>query len=283
MFTRSRISWLRLSAVLAVGLVATAAQAAAPIVDIASPRELSDSDKAEIVDFVVGNAVFALYHQAGHMMMERYGIAAGNGESGADQFATVTLLEPRSGAGDQTLVDAIDSWHLSSHQTASANGIDVALPDRHALDGERTDAIICDMVGADPQGFSDVADASGLDSAARARCATSYQTVRSRWTDMLKPLRHVDGQAATTIAVTYDEPTDGESVEATILQDNRVLEEVADRLARDFALPSPPTVRAKSCGAVTSLYDAAHNELVLCYELSAYHSDLIIRDIENRN
>ncbi|WP_018184256.1 DUF4344 domain-containing metallopeptidase [Kaistia granuli] len=267
---------------LAFALSVSAAQAATPTIEAEPPQDITDAHLAEVVDFVVGNAVFALYHQAGHMMMQRFGVLQDGGEQAADDFAVMTLLEPRSGAGDQTLVDAIDSWMLSNHLTASARPEAVGLPDRHSLDAERTNGIVCDMVGANGKDFADVADASSLTPAARADCAASYQKKRALWTEGLKPLARAAGAPMTTIPVVYEEPTGGEIAEVTILHDNRVLEEVATRLANDFTLSPAPTIRAKSCGAVTSSYDAARNELVLCYELASYHAELIVRDIAGR-
>ncbi|WEK48603.1 MAG: DUF4344 domain-containing metallopeptidase [Candidatus Kaistia colombiensis] len=254
---------------LAFALSVTAAEAATPNVEVEPPEGLSDSEMAEVVDFVVGNAVFALYHQAGHMMMERFGIDAAGGEQAADDFAVMTLLEPRTGAGDQTLVDAVDSWMLSNHLTASAQPETIGLPDRHSVDSDRANAIVCNMVGSDAKDFADIAEAAALTPATRANCATSYQQKRAVWANGLKPLQRAAGAPMSVIPVVYDAPTGNEIAELTILHDNKVLEEVATRLANDFTLAQPPTLRAKSCGAITSSYDAVRNEIVFCYELRA--------------
>jgi hypothetical protein len=267
---------------LSLALSVSVAQAATPTIEAEPPQDISDAHLAEVVDFVVGNAVFALYHQAGHMMMQRYGVRMDGGEQAADDFAVLALLEPRTGAGDQTLVDAIDSWMLSNHLTASAEPEAIGLSDRHALDAERTNNIVCDMVGSNAGDFADVADAAALTPAARTACAATYQQKRALWTEGLKPLGRAAGVPAMTVAVTYEEPTGGEIAEVTILHDNRVLEEVATRLANDFTLAPAPSIRAKSCGSATSSYDAAKNELVFCYELASYHAELILRDIAGR-
>ncbi|MET4632470.1 DUF4344 domain-containing metallopeptidase [Kaistia defluvii] len=267
---------------LAFALTVSAAHAATPNVDVEAPQGLSDSEMAEVVDFVVGNAVFALYHQAGHMMMERLGVDAAGGEQTADDFAVMTLLEPRTGAGDQTLVDAVDSWMLSNHLTASAGADAIGLPDRHSVDADRANAIVCNMVGSNPKDFADIAEAAALTPATRANCSASYQQKRALWSNALKPVQREPGGPLSVIPVVYEPPTGNEVAELTILHDNKVLEEVATRLANDFTLAKPPTLRAKSCGAVTSSYDPARNEIVLCYELSSYHAELIVRDIQGR-
>ena len=267
---------------LAFALSVSAAQAATPDVEVETPQGLSDTQMAELVDFVVGNAVFALYHQAGHMMIERLGMDRIGGEQAADDFAAMTLLEPRTGAGDQTLVDAVDSWMLSKHLTASAQPASTGLPDRHSLDADRANAIVCNMVGANTTDFADIAEAASLTPELRANCATTYQTKRAVWTSALKPLRRAPGAPLTTIPVFYDRPTADQIGELTVLHDNKVLEEVATRLANDFTLTNPPTLRAKTCGAETSSFDPATNEIVLCYELSSYHAELIVGDFQSR-
>jgi hypothetical protein len=267
---------------LSFALSVSVAQAATPNIDAEPPQDITDAHLAEVVDFVVGNAVYALYHQAGHMMMQRHGVLADGGEQAADDFAVLTLLEPRSGAGDQTLIDAIDSWMLSNHLTASAQPEAIGLSDRHALDADRANNIVCDMVGANATDFADLAEAASLTPEARTACASSYQQKRSLWTEGLKPFRRAADAPAMTVSVTYEQPTGGEVAEETILRDNHVLEEVATRLANDFTLSPAPSIRARSCGSATSSYDAEKNELVFCYELASYHAEQILRDIAGR-
>jgi hypothetical protein len=281
-FRSVRTSMLRVGFLL-LGLTASVAQAATSAVDAEASDALTDDEKAEIVDFVVGNAVFSLYHQAGHMMMERFGVDAKGGERAADRFATMTLLEPRSGAGDQTLVDAVDSWQLASRETASAAPAGVLAPDRHTLDGDRAAAIVCDMVGADREGFADLADAAALSAAKRDACVAGYKRERAAFEAAVHPWRRAGDSPIVPLTVAYDAPASLDVAEATMLRDNHVLEEVADRLAEGYTLPEPPSLRARSCGEVTSLFDAKRNELVLCYELSAYHAQLILDDIAARH
>lgn len=273
------------AAMLAFLILATGpAGAAAPVIEPKTPRPLTDDDMAEIVDFVVGNAVFALYHQAGHMLMQRYGAVPkgiGNAERAADLFAVTTLLDPRSGAGDQTIIDAIDSFKLATPDTLSIADPGGG-PSPHAIDARRADAITCDIVGADPEGFSDIAEAARLGRTARRACAATWQRDRAAWTAALKA---VPRPAATPAAwpVDYAEAEDADTAAATMLEDNGVLEEVGERLAARFALAEPLTLEARNCGKATTRYDDRANGLVLCYELATVHQHRIMRDIERRD
>lgn len=262
-------------------LLSVSAEAAVPDIEPKAPDQLTDEEMAEIVDFIVGNAVFTLYHQAGHMMAMRHGLGPAD-EDAADRFAAITLLEPRSGAGDQTLVDAIDSYRLAAHQQDAAAGGRVSLPDVHSVDEARASAIACDMVGADPAGFSDIAEAMGLPAQKRAACAEKWREAVDQWKIALKSVLRPAGGTGAALPIAYDPPIDQDIAEATILEDNHVLEEVAAKLGATYDFASPPKVRAMHCGEETSRYDADRNELVLCYELSAYHGQLILRDIESR-
>lgn len=276
-----RIPGLIAAALVAIPLACPVAHAAMPTAAPEAPRALSDDELAEVVDFIVGNSVFALYHQAGHMMALRQGWPE-NDEAGADRFAAVTLLASRSGAGDQTLVDAIDSFRLARHQQADAGSAPVVLPDAHSLDAARAAAIACDMVGDDPAGFSDVADALDLPHADRARCGTDWRRTMADWRAKLSGVLRPAASEGARLPIGYDPPLDADVAEATILQDNRVLEEVAEKLGTTYDLPQPPKVRASHCGEPTSRYDEKRNELVLCYELAAYFGQLILTDIESR-
>ncbi|SHE54778.1 Putative metallopeptidase [Kaistia soli DSM 19436] len=272
--------------ILAVVLASSVtASAATPLIEPKTPRAMTDDDVAEIVDFVVGNAVFALYHQAGHMVMEHEGAVPkgiGNAERAADAFAAVMLLEPRSGAGDQTMVDAIDSFKLAGADTVSIAAPNLSQLDPHAVDKSRASALVCDLVGADPEGFADIAEASGLDTAQSRLCGATWKREQTAWTTALRAIpRPVRSPAA--LGTRYDPADDAGAAVATILEDNRVLEEVAEKLAGRFAFAEPPSLRAETCGEPTTRYDRAANELVLCYELSTAHAHLIMRDIERRN
>lgn len=265
-------------------LFATVPAAAIPADELDNSRTMTTAEMAEAVDFIVGNAVFSLLHAAGHMAADRMGLPEG-GERGADDFAALTLLEPRSAAGDQTLVNAIDTWYLSARLTASADGTLVPI-DAHALDLDRANGVTCRMVGADPEGFADIAEAVALAPAARQRCAADYRSARAVFDAAMAPMRAGDGAkspvARSRVKVVYDTAPETLSLEATVLADNRVLEEAGERLAEQYRLPEGLTIRAQTCGLPTTRWDAAKTELVLCYELSALHSALIIGDIQAR-
>lgn len=275
------LRFLCLLSVFMTAFLPIAAYGAVPAVEPEMPSSLTDDELAEIVDFVVGNAVFTLYHQAGHMMAVRYGDGPDD-ERHADRFAAITLLEPRSGAGDQTLVDAIDSYRLAAHQQDGESGLPLPAPDSHALDAARAEAIACDMIGADPVGFADVAEAIALSRDKRSACEANWRADLAAWRDSLRAIRRAGDAPGSALPVAYDPPVDKDVAEATILQDNHVLEEVAAKLGTTYDFPSPPTVRATHCGEASSRFDAVRNELVLCYELSARHGQLILRDIESR-
>ncbi len=273
------------AAMVCIGLSSPVLAAAPPLMEPRAPHPMTDDDMAEIVDFVVGNAVFALYHQAGHMLMQRYGAVPkgiADAERASDLFAVVTLLDPRSGAGDQTLVDAIDSWKLASPDAVQIAAPDLDQRDLHGVDGPRAEAIACDMVGADPEGFADIAEASGLDAARRRVCGATWKREQAAWAAALKALPRPK-EPTTPFDSIYGPASEEDAPAATILKDNGVLEEVAATLARRFAFAKPPILRAETCGTPTTRYDAAANELVLCYELSSAHTRLIMRDIEQRN
>lgn len=261
------------------------ASAAAPLIEPKTPRAMTEEDVAEIVDFVVGNAVFALYHQAGHMLMERAEAVPkgiGNAERAADAFAALMLLEPRSGAGDQTMVDAIDSFKLSGPDALSIAAPNLSQTDPHAVDATRAAALICDLVGTDPQGFADIAEASGLDAAQKRLCGATWKREQTAWTTALRGIPK-PGAAPVSLDTRYDPADEADGAVATILEDNRVLEEVAEKLASRFAFAEPPSLRTETCGEPTTRYDRKANELVLCYELSAAQAHLIMSDIERRN
>lgn len=266
MFARIATAWI-LAAVLwpALGLPAEAAK-------------FTDEQLAEAMDVAMHDAIFTLYHESGHLLIDELKLPVlGKEEDAADALAVIQILKntPDRKELTRTLNDVADEWYYSSLRTTPA---DVTGYDRHSLDIQRANAMVCLMVGADPGNFTQKAEEHGLDAADRDDCAADYSKTLGSWEAVLAP--HLTKKPGPEIRVTYG-PADDDHLQrfADALQSRRVLEGIAERLRNTYVLPSGLSIVAKECNEANSYYLEDEHEILYCYELA---NDIYDLALDNR-
>ena len=77
----------------------------------------SQAQREKHVEFVVGNLLFVLGHEAGHAVIREMGVpVVGREEDAADFFSTLTALTCDEGFGDRVLANAALGWFLSDRR-----------------------------------------------------------------------------------------------------------------------------------------------------------------------
>src|SRR5262245_37525065 len=72
---------------------------------------MSPTRREKYVEFVVGNPLFVLGHEAGHAVIREMGLpVVGREEDAADFFATLMALTCDEGFGDRVLASAALGW-----------------------------------------------------------------------------------------------------------------------------------------------------------------------------
>ena len=66
--------------------------------------------------------------------------------------------------------------------------------------------------------------------------------------------------------------------DADELQSRKVLENLADELRTNYALPGPVTIAAKQCDDANAFYDPETHSITYCYELAA---DMYQKGVDN--
>ena len=231
--------------------------------------------RQQIVEFVIGNILFAMLHELGHVAIAEMELpVVGKEEDAADSFAAMRLIRLGSAFSHRVLVEAAKGWFLSVLRD-KAEGDQVDFYDTHGLDQQRAYQIVCFMVGADPVKFKDLADETKLPEDRQKSCARDYSKASSSWELLLKPhLRSAD-QPKTKIDYAYGEGK-GDRLEniARVAHSIQLLETLARRWAETFAWPEPFTLEAQSCGFPNAAWVQATRKLTVCYELFADFSDL---------
>ncbi|WP_234900232.1 DUF4344 domain-containing metallopeptidase [Rhizobium skierniewicense] len=260
---------ITVSLVTVFSLLSPAAHAqTAPALD-----DLSDEQLQQTVNFVIGNAIFGLYHEASRMLISDLSLPQTEaGKDGADQLAATMMLEANEEWLDTAIVNATDSWYLARSGQA--------LPDHNAPlysslvpNTTRDRQMACLMVGKDAGGYGDLADMMGLPKEDWKACETAYPQTVSRWNEALKPYV---AKAGTTKFVANYEPVRDPFLDiyATIVKESKVLDLIA-RSFDGYRLKGDVKLTARSCGRPDIYWSEEKREITYCYEIAKFHGELI--------
>ena len=98
-------------------------------------RRIPEHKRQALVEFVVGNVLFATVHQIGHALISELGLPTLSGaEQAADDFAASTALElGEKSFSDRILIEAAKGWFTNSRGEKRARGTP-SYYDRHGFD-----------------------------------------------------------------------------------------------------------------------------------------------------
>jgi hypothetical protein len=231
-------------------------------------RHIAPQQLRGLHDFVVGNMLFALIHEMGHVHISEMQLPVlGREEDAADAFATVTMLRVGTDVARRVLSQVVKAWFLSDRRDR-ARGEKLAFYDEHGLDKQRGYAIVCMMVGSDPDGFKELADATELPESRQETCLGDYSNASWSWEKLLKPHRRAAGAPPAEIAVHYGEAEGRLASYARSFRALKLLETVAELSAQRWAWPHAFVLEMRSCDAPDARWSITQRRLTLCYELA---------------
>lgn len=247
------------------------------------PAELTEDEVKEALQFIYGNALFVMLHETGHMFISELHLPVlGREEDAVDALSSVLLLEARDETLDTAITDSADGWFLSDQERENAGG-ELAFWDTHALDKQRAYQMVCMMVGHDAEGFKEFADSIDFPESRREECKYEYEKVRASWANLLAPHEQTQG-GKNNFTITYEQPNADLVAYKDMLKESQLLETVGNTFANFYKLPDGIQFVATSCGQPNAFWMPGERKLVYCYELAAYHDQLISKWlVENRD
>ena len=134
-------------------------------------EELTPDEQTAVEEFIYGNAIQTLFHEAGHMLVTLYSLPmVAREEDAADNLASVIMLVAESEIYDLAMSDTIYGYFLSEEESVGDDPYpEDVFWDEHSLDRQRAYQMLCLMVGNDPEGFSQLADDFELPAERRER------------------------------------------------------------------------------------------------------------------
>ncbi|MTI42304.1 putative metallopeptidase DUF4344 [Roseibium hamelinense] len=243
-------------------------------------ERLKHEDLQELLDFVAGNTLFTLYHEAGHMLISELELPVlGQEEDAVDNLATVTMLGADTEDMDLLLSHAMIGWFL----IASENYEDLVFYSEHDLDQQRGYQMLCLMVGADEAAFADLARDLELPEERLETCGFDYEQSADSWEIVTAPYLREDGERGNRIRVRHGPPGPGQASMALFLKESELMEIVAEELDDLYKLPEQVTFKAEVCGEENAFWDPSQREMTLCYELMTGFADIYLDLLTLRN
>jgi hypothetical protein len=240
-----------------------------------SPRlkGLSPAERKDLVEFVVGNMLFATLHEMGHAHVQEMGLPVlGREEDAADAYAVIALLKVGTDVSHNVLIQAAKGWFLSDARNQK-EGYPLAFYDEHGLDRQRAYQIVCLMVGSDPETFSDLADQVKMPEDRQGTCQGDYSNALWSWETVLKPHLRAPDQPKQKISVSYG-PAGEHAAIAEALRTTGMMEMLANYAGQRFVWRRPIGFDVKSCGDPNLSWDLSIQKIVVCYEMAQEFAQL---------
>jgi hypothetical protein len=232
-------------------------------------KDLSEQERVKFVEFVIGNTLYVLAHEAGHAVISEMGLPVlGKEEDAADSFAALTALRSGRAFGDRVLVNSARGWFYIDKRDEK-DGVKMVFYDEHGINTQRAYNIICLMVGGEPEKFAAAADEAKMPKERQGTCQGDHSNASWSWDTVLKPhLRPAKGKK-TKINVTYGPGKGDYDVYAKVFQGVKMLEVVAEALSDRFVWRAPISLEMQACGDPGANWDIPSKKITVCYEIAA--------------
>jgi hypothetical protein len=238
---------------------------------------LSDEDLDALIDFVDGNVLFTLYHEAGHMLVSELDLPVlGQEEDAVDALATLAMLQSGNTEMDHLLSQAMLGWFLGMSDDAE----DLVFHEQHDLDPQRGYSVLCLMVGSDRSAFRDLAVNLDLPKERMETCTEDYEQAVASWDRVTEPYLRVKGELYDPVIAVRHETVSGDlKIFADFLRESEVMELVAEEMDDLYRLPNPVTFQSESCGTANAYWDPQARELTICHELLAAFAQIYLDEV----
>jgi hypothetical protein len=230
-------------------------------------KNMSPQQVQSGIEFVTGNTLFVLAHEAAHALINELGIPVlGREEDAADAFASLVAIRMGNAFADRVVVNAAKGWFLSD-QRDKKDGVPTVYYDEHGMDLQRAYYIVCLLVGGQPDKFKALADEVQIPEERQRTCRDDYNNASWSWEQALKAHMRTPDQPKTPIEVTYGPATGQLAMFAEIGRKLKILEAVAAWLSNDIVWRRPIALEMQTCEDSGARFEIKAGKIVVCYEI----------------
>ncbi len=235
---------------------------------------LSKQERADTLRFAINNSLFTLYHEVGHLLIDKLKLPLlGREEDAADNIATWIMLQKGTPEANEALEDAAHGWMMTGMIYGSDyDDDDYAAgytPDRH-----RSMQIVCMMVGADGSAFRRVANSFSMEQDRQQTCHFDYEVIDRSIRGLLE-----NSGSGTRVDVQYHESGRRLKLAERVFRHSGIFDTVAEEVRRGYKLSGRVKFSAKRCGEPNAFYDPETTEVIFCYELVQDFLELYVDEL----
>ena len=253
----------------------------APILIYAQDSEPAPDEATQLatIDFVVGNAVFVLLHEFGHVVIRDFDIPIlGLEENAADTLAAVGLIladenqSERQPRLSEYLAMAVLGNLLIWQTGIEKSSNEILFWAQHDVSVRRATRLVCLLYGSDTREFGWLAEAVEMPESRRDVCEDEFTIARNAAEKVLatfgKSVEDNPELERTEIEVKYGRPRNPTQARLLeVIQETQLMETVAERIRNRWVLPDSVTLRVRSCPSANAYWDEDYRELIFCLEL----------------
>ncbi len=253
----------------------------APILIHAQDSEPAPDEANQLaaIDFVVGNSVFVLLHEFGHVVIRDFDIPIlGLEENAADTLAAVGLIladenqSERQPRLSEYLAMAVLGNLLIWQTGIEKSSNEILFWAQHEVSVRRATRLVCLLYGSDTREFGWLAEAVEMPESRRDVCEDEFTIARNAAEKVLatfgKSVEDNPELERTEIEVKYGRPRNPTQARLLeVIQETQLMETVAERIRNRWVLPDSVTLRVRSCPSANAYWDEDYRELIFCLEL----------------
>lgn len=240
--------------------------------------------RADVIEFVLGNTVWTLFHEIGHTFVDEYDLPVlGKEEDAVDELATLFLIEryeqerakPGERPPERHLMAATVGWLTSWDRTGGLEADELPMWDPHRLDIQRFYGMVCLLYGYDPTTFQVIADSARLPAERAETCAYEYSHASATWERVLRPHR-LPGDGTRTaeqrgrLTVNFHPASDPALAEMRRdVMVSAAVDHAAAYINRAYGFKQDIPVDFEECGFDNAFWQPDLGRILVCYELLA--------------
>ncbi len=239
----------------------------------------NEDDPDPQVLYVLGNVTNTLFHELGHAMISELELPVlGKEEDAVDAFANVIMVSKDPDPVLDGMIVAVSDDYFTAGQFTD---YEPAAWDEHSMNAQRAYAVVCMLVGADPEGFKETADNAEMPEERQQACAEEFTKAVNGWDNLLKDHYLEDGERQTArIAIKYGRPLPEQRDIAGFIKASGIVEDVVKSLTSMVRIPNNLTVSVERCDEENAYWSPDDRKLTFCYELAQYYLDNALEQTE---